>query len=229
MAGHQRLKENEMAEDFTTYTKVDPNGRLAVTAAQITFTALTRNESAYVYKDYTANHFNGNYSFSVDTQFTTNTAGTTSGASIWALSNSVGDRKSITNAAGDEHAVYLAYNNGAPVLNIVEVVGGVAVYGSQFGISLGTTYYLTISRNTAVGTYGTLYCYVYSDSARTTLLGTITYTLTASKSFRYAYGVQTYNDGVTASLSGFAKSPVPKCFSIFGSDIICGSIIRGLP
>ena len=41
-------------EDFTGYTEVDPNTRIAVIASKVTWTALAKNEDAYVYKDFGA-------------------------------------------------------------------------------------------------------------------------------------------------------------------------------
>ena len=39
------------AEDFQTYAEVDPNGRIAVTANEITVTGLTKTEDAHVSLD----------------------------------------------------------------------------------------------------------------------------------------------------------------------------------
>ena len=44
-------------EDFTTYTEADPNNHLSETSSRVTAAALIRNESAYVYKDFGADHF----------------------------------------------------------------------------------------------------------------------------------------------------------------------------
>jgi len=53
-------------QDLTSYTEVDPNSRIAVTANRVTATNLTRNEDAYVYKDMGIDYFAG--SFRIDFQ-----------------------------------------------------------------------------------------------------------------------------------------------------------------
>ena len=56
-----------MAENYTTYTEVDPNSRVVVTSAtQIDFTNLTREENAYVVYDYGALAFVGDFVIDVD-------------------------------------------------------------------------------------------------------------------------------------------------------------------
>jgi hypothetical protein len=59
-----------------------------------------------------------------------------------------------------------------------------------------TNYYVTVKRDESVGTYGTLYCYIYSNLDRSTLVDTLTVTLTEKQNFQYLFGMISY-DGVS--------------------------------
>ena len=48
-------------ENFTEYTEVDPNARISVTKTRVTWTAITRQEEAYVYIDKGVDYFAGNF------------------------------------------------------------------------------------------------------------------------------------------------------------------------
>ncbi|MCL4873868.1 hypothetical protein KJ039_07295 [bacterium] len=63
----------------------------------------------------------------------------------------------------------------------------------------GKIYYLEIERDEAVGTYGTLYCRIYDDEARTNLVDTLSLTLRAAQDLRYVYALNTYESGTSAT------------------------------
>ena len=48
-------------QNFTTFTEVDPNTRISKTATRVTWTDITKPEDAYVYKDMTADYFDGDF------------------------------------------------------------------------------------------------------------------------------------------------------------------------
>jgi hypothetical protein len=183
-----------MTEDFSTYTKVDPNSRFFVDKHQINFTGLPASEAAYLYKDYGANYFSGNFSFNVDVTVAASIASTV--VAVWGLANVLGSVDSLRLSSADEQALIFYQSGSTLTLNLEETVGGTP-HDVTYNITLNRPYYLTIRRDTSVGTYGTLYCDIYSDAARTTLLTTLTRTLTASKSFRYAYAIQSYSTGTS--------------------------------
>jgi hypothetical protein len=175
-------------EDFTTYTKVDPNNHISVTANHIDF-IYRRNEIAYLYKDKGAGHFTDfthlvtikvlalvDYVIPV----------------FWMVSNDLGDQSSLQTGGKTflslEHYCHPISNC---ILQIRECNAGTGYYASN-SISTGTTYYLTIARS---GTAFT--CKAYSDAARTNLLFTLSLTLHSTISFRYIFGCNGWDDFAT--------------------------------
>jgi hypothetical protein len=180
-------------ENFTTYTELDTAGRYAVLAGTITVTGLTRQdgEDERVYKDFTANHFDG-FSHNLDYK-TTALTGAGCGCA-WAIANSI-------------HSNNYWYGNALLALSVFPIGTNLYVsnresqaYSSQ-AITTGTQYYLTISR-AAAGT--TLTLYVYDDAARTSLVASKSVTVTAGNKYRYLFAANGNNDG----LAGTAISAV---------------------
>jgi len=85
------------------------------------------------------------------------------------------------------------YNGIYSHLTLKETNGATDTIDSYTSLSQNTDYYLTLKRDEAIGTYGTLYAYIYSDSARTTLVDTLTVTLTEKQDFRYLFGMISYD------------------------------------
>ncbi len=176
-------------EDLTTYTiSPDPLVYTTVTTDRSSVALLPRSVDELVYSDKGANHFDGDYEHLLDVL-----ADALEGTGIcfaWALTNLVDDAKGIRDASGDYNGLFFLSDD----IYIEECNNGSLTYDS-YNSSLDTTYYLKIKRDEGVGTYGTLYCYVYSDAERTTLLDTLTVTLTEKQDFRYVYVTQSFNDG----------------------------------
>lgn len=78
-------------------------------------------------------------------------------------------------------------------LTLQETNGSSDTTDQSSELSTDTNYYLTINRNESEGTYGKLYCYIYSDSIRSTLVDTLTVTLTEKQDFRYLFGSTSYD------------------------------------
>jgi len=72
--------------------------------------------------------------------------------------------------------------------------------GSQSAqtISQGTQYYNTISRESG-GTTVTMY--IYNNSSRTTLVGSKSVGMTGSRTYRYIFAANSFNDENTATVS----------------------------
>jgi hypothetical protein len=190
-------------EDFTTYTEVDPNSRISKTATRTTFTALTRDEDAYVYYDYTANHFAGDFEHLLTISSDT-TSGDLGDAGLWQMTNALDDRGGLYSA--NEPTLFVSAYFG--VLQLHEYDSPAADYQSaNYSITANTPYYLKIKRDESVGTYGTIYCYVYTDAARTTLVATLSVALhTSKKDYRYV-GVSwsaDYNNA--ANITGYSEN-----------------------
>lgn len=193
-------------EDFTTYTKVDPNSRLTVIPTRVTCTNIIRNESTFLYKDRGAGHFNGDFSHKFAIQLTAHSSLDSPYFIPWMLSNSVGSwgtslassdflTVGITYTGAERDIeLYCRYNNGTTI-EVTDLGNALAI---------GITYYCTISRTGAVVTLR-----VYTDSGRTSLLYTLTATLAGVTAFRYIYGMASRGDATynpTASISGYCEN-----------------------
>ncbi len=187
-----------MIENFLTYPEVDPNNRVAVTSTRVTWAALDRNETAYVASDKGVDYFDGDFVHTVTVNMTALVNG--SYVNAWGLTNELNSFRVIDNTNGDFLSVtLLGLTAGViPTINIYECDGGAVYSDSYTPASLTTLYYLTIVRNEAVGTYGTLYCYIRTGSHTGTLVDTLTLTLhTSTKDFRYVHAVNSDNSTAT--------------------------------
>ncbi len=191
-------------EDFSTFTELDDNSRIAVTSSRVSWAELTIGEDAHVYKDKGVNSFSGNFTHLLTVKMT---GGANDGeAYCWALTNLENTMRAIDVANGDYLSVYLYYYSPNASITIEECDGG-TLHSDSYIINFATPYYLKIVRDESVGTYGTLYCYIYSDSARTTLLHTLTETLNSSKKdYRYLYALNTLGAGTTQNTSGYCEN-----------------------
>ena len=193
-------------ENFLTYTEEDPNNRITITSSTITFASIARNETAYVYSDKGVNHFSGDFEHLLEIN---QTSGLNGGWNYsWFMSNDLGDGATLQTASKS----YLGVNtlntgDTTPNIYLAEVDSGTLYYAGPYVGALNTPYYIKVKRDEAVGTYGKVYCYIYSDSGRTTLLDTLELLMhTSKKDFRYIYGFNTYNDANTYTQSGYTKN-----------------------
>ena len=186
-ANLNNVKASPTYEDFTTYTEVDPNNHLSKTANHIDFKACY-NEDCYLYKDEGANHFGSVWEHKIDVTAIDRYGN--SPAIFMGLANAIDDWAH----AGNEVGVYIYYSNGAASYRIYlfEYYSSTE-YFQAYSISVSTSYYLTIKKD---GT--ALTCKIYSDSARTILLATLSLTLHADESYQYIYAAQTSNMASTA-------------------------------
>lgn len=212
-------------ENFTTYTEVDPNSRVTVTATRVTATAITANEDAYVYKDAGVAHFAGNFEHWLETLIDdVNPAATGQTWGYWGLSNNLDDFKGLYD--GDfELLVLLSAVTSVGVYRwyLREVDSGGNLYQDVWTAANEAAYedtllYWKVIRDESVGTYGTLYAYMYSDAARTVLVDTLQVALHEKMDFRYVFGGWSYdandNDTITAyaqNLDLKEQSVVPLC------------------
>lgn len=192
-------------ENFTTYTEVDTGGYLSETTTRATWDGLTRNVTSYLYYDFGVDYFNGDFEFLFDVNITDRGSGD-NGFVCWiGLANDLGTYKDLVAADKDE-LVCFSYATSNP-LGILECDGGNEYSAGCGSAAAGTTWYMKLKRDESVGTYGTLYLYRYSDSARTSLQGTATLTLHSSKKdFRYLYAVQSFDDGDANYQDGYIEN-----------------------
>lgn len=192
-------------ENFTTYTEVDPNSRISKTAARVTWASLTRAEDAYAYSDKGAAYFDGDFTHYLTLYITSITLGTY--VEIWALMSVVGSVQDVVDVSGDGLKIEARSSDGS-VLNLYasEINGGTEYWSSALVLATSTLYYLKITRDETVGTYGTLYLQVYSDADRTTLLSTATLALHEKVDLQYIYGVQSHGTSGAYPVSGYIQS-----------------------
>ena len=177
-------------ENLTTYTEVDPRSEITVSSSRVTFTN-ARNVACYVYKDFGANFFNGNFVHEFTVSFTSG-SNTWEPFICWQLANSVGPS-------------YLGlfvqmrnYGSGVRILALDP--------NDPININNGGVYYVRVRRDESIGTYGRLYLEVYSDSARTNLVGSKYKDLTAKDDFRYYYAFSSENAGTSYYASGYIEN-----------------------
>lgn len=199
-------------EDFEDYIEEDPNNHINVASAtHVDVDGMTENEDAYLYDDKGADHFT-DFEHLIDVKAISSVGPNGTGGYCWVLANTVDDWRGIYNADGDLLSVLLIYWAPAPSgwrIYLQEVDGG-NYYATYQPITVNTWYYLTIERS---GT--ALTCKVYSDSARTNLLFTLSLTLHAPVTdFQYVYAVQSDNrtqpDTITFDVEKLALQEIPE-------------------
>jgi len=184
-------------EDFTTYTEADPGSDITVTASAITASALdSKDLTSYVYDDKGVDHFDGDFTHTLDFNMGSSSAG---GAYLakWLLGTLIGDVKDYVDASSSCFFTRVFKSEVSPYpsnIAIFERDGGASYNDATYTFSPDTDYYLTVDRDESIGTYGQLRQRVYSDPSRTTLLNTQTLSLHSSKKdFRYIYALSSYD------------------------------------
>jgi hypothetical protein len=207
-------------EDFTTYIEHDPDNCFTVTAPKVDINGQVENLGSYVYKDYGAGSF-GNFTH-------LSTVNATS-ASDWAviffdtLSNEIAAQNNMSNYLG-----LLFYKDYPTTLWLkLEQNAGGSKTSDGYAASFNTTYYLTFQRS---GTLATLK--IYSDSARTTLLTTLSLSVNTT-TYKYVYAILGQAMGYSATFAGYIQDldlqlPVPTVTNSAATDITTtGATLHG--
>lgn len=180
-------------EDLTTYTEVDTSSRLTVTSSSVTVSSLARSETAYVYKDFGADYFAGD--FSVRFQMNVSSvSGELAGIVIGAFGDTLG---TLTDLLGGDcvyiNVLYLSSNLN---FTLAARSGGASQGSDSTVLSTSTDYYFEYTRT---GTSFT--CDIYDDSGYSNLVDSLTLTLGSGDSYRYCYATNcsVYADADTIS------------------------------
>jgi len=191
---------------LTGFTETDPNSKLTVTRDKVLATDLNRDESAYVYRDMGADYFDGDFEFNFEIEATDNPGGSYGQFYVMTLANSVNDFGSIKAASGDMLGIGVATRD--PDWKLTEVVGGTEYSSLLDDVgSQATKYYATFKRDESVGTYGTIYLYLYSDADRTTLVDSTSLALHSKQDFRYLYALQSQDiDNSVQRATGYIQN-----------------------
>lgn len=190
-------------QDYTTYIEVDPNNRITVATNKIDWAGLDRTDDAHVYKDLGVAFFNGDFVHDFHFQVDARQAGTL--MNVWALDNEIGSFIDV--GIDDSFSVALSFPSTNFDINLLEYDVSTQ-YSDFFRVAYfnGINYYLTMERDESIGTFGTLFCFVYSDSARTVLVDTMSIALHGSKKdWQYIYGVQAWNTTTSLTSTGFVE------------------------
>ena len=185
------------SQSTTDYPESDPAGRIELTdATTVTVTTADNDEEFYVARDFTAGYFSGNFELYTQVKCTSNPV-TVGGIGVWAVTNTMDSLRDIDVANGDWLSVWWYQFSGNQHLAVSECNNGTIYTKISTTLSLDTEYYLKIVRDEDVGTFGTIYCYIYSDSSLSTLVDTLTLPLTEKQDFRYLNWVVAYESGET--------------------------------
>ena len=222
----QFCRSTEVAQDLTSgYSETDTGNKFSETASTLTVTALALTDTAILAKDFTASYFSAN----VTVKFTVNVSAGSSPGRVEAVVFTNQAAETITGHNTNSHdylsaeiiigttgfALYIRERNGA-----TETYDDATYEGDTVFFSLSTNYYCTMIRDEAVGTYGTLYLHVYSDSARTVLLGSATLALTEKENFQYFYA--------GCSIGGAAGAQTVTCTVADYKIAISDTVVRGI-
>lgn len=184
--------------DWTTYTESNDSNVLTVAAEQIDFTALTKNSSSTVYADQGVGYFGSTFTHSISFQVTELVASSDSYVGIQALANDV------LPGSGDDPTLIIYVNYDGSFSSdfrrrlFLMIDDGAVDETASSTISLNTTYYLLLDKNNTDTDL-----YIYSDSARTILLDTLTVS-NGSTSYRYNHHgtSKNYTGGTGGSITG---------------------------
>jgi len=179
-------------EDFTTFTEYDLNNHISVdSATKVSWTGISRNEDAWLYKDYGIGHF-GDFEHFTEGLVSAQTA---SGfGMVWAMANIIDETRAQRDSTDKNMDAF--FYGGTPLFYLQTQ----ASQDGSISLSLSTLYYFTIERS---GTTGT--CKIYSDSGRTTLLDTLT-TTTATTTYRYLYPCASENEATVQTSTGYCQN-----------------------
>ena len=191
--------------DYTTFTETDPSNKLTVTSTKIDAAALPEEDIAHVVLDKGAGFFDGDFEHLLEGYVDAATVnGIHSGG--WGVGDHA-NPETTDNTKGDSLFMKLQEESAVAIFTASEHDNS-NTYQDTVSVNKDTLYYLKIVRDEAVGTYGTLYVYVYSDSGRTTLVDTASLALhTSKKDFRYLYGWLNYANEVGAyTFTGYVQN-----------------------
>jgi hypothetical protein len=213
--------------DLTTFTEVDASAYLVPYADCMTITNCRGDVYDGIYKDYTAGYFSAGYTVGCALNLTAFT-------NVFALhqilrlsNNALTASTYDASTTVDAHAVQIVHVSTTTYqLQAVEVTGATK-YASTSTSTLteGVPYWVTLTRDTAVGTYGTLYLKVYNDPTLLSQVGsTVSLTLhdngtPDNVAFRYLHAFCSHAGGgtpanlITGTVGGLTVS-VPTHYTI---------------
>ena len=176
------------AENFNTFLETDPGSVIARTSSRVTWTDMeARQDNSHVSLDKGVAFFDDSFVHTLTISLTASEKAV-SKVFYWAMTNDLDDFQGLLDNSKDGLFLRCTHPNSpdVPVLRLIELdSGSVDSSGTEFNLTAGVIYYLTITRDETIGSFGDLICKIYSDAARTTLLDTLTANLNVKTDFRY--------------------------------------------
>lgn len=223
-------------EDFTTYTETDPNSHISKTSSKVTWTGLSNDEDAYVYKDKDVDHFNGDFVHQFEIEFS-GVSGTPIGVH-WAVANLVNDREAIRlggNMIGFSWEYTAAHGYGFHLFCLDgEIVG--YDWDGWDAESPSTKYYITIQHDWdgGVNSTGRTTAWIRTGSQSGVLQATLIVDRgeDAAATFRYIYACQSCDKEMSTGINGFTENlnlsaSVPPVYKELAGTCAISSTVTG--
>ena len=171
--------------NLLTFTEVDAASKLSVSTFTASATAVDRDEDVLLYKDFGPGHFN---ELNINFEIYQGSSSSDNSIGGMALSNTI---SSVSGFAATDFSVLFIQTAG-PV-NTIYLRRGAGVADDTYVAASNTPYYVTLVR--AINN-DTVQLQIYTDSARTVLVDTLSVAGFGTASWRYGYGFTSYNSAV---------------------------------
>ncbi len=197
-------------ENFTTYTEVDPNGKITVTSSKVSWDNLSRNEEAYVYKSMGSEFFDKDFTHKFKVYFGYYGGGYTCRAAHWAVADVLDDESGWS--LGGANAVSLFQYNYDYRIYLKIYDSGSGTQDSWTGAEPLITYYITITRDRdgGVNNSGRYTAYIctggyYGEGGNLEDMLQVDSQAEAPADYHYIFACNTYNDGNPMYIDGFTE------------------------
>jgi hypothetical protein len=155
-----------VTQDLTTYDETDPNAVWSQTATRNTCASLRRDDISFLSDDMGAGFFGANFEHKIDYKMTANQGRCV--MCIWSVNDGPDSHAGIANGFTTWFHVPSDVAGTNPRTYMTKIVAGALTHDSYLMVSWDDDLYLTHNRTST-----TLTCKIYSDSARTSLLDTL--------------------------------------------------------
>lgn len=185
-------------ENFNLWVENDPDNRIStnVSGSDAIMAALQNAETGLLTDDKGINFFDNDFTH----KFKLNISSGSGLAGWWCVANGL-DPYTVLDNTEDFLHFHNGGGGGAPVVAIAERFSGGVINDVSGNLATNTDYWITIIRDESVGSFGSLTCIIYSDSARTVIVDTIAILLSAKLNLRYIYAIQSRGSAGTTITS----------------------------
>jgi hypothetical protein len=190
-------------EDFTTYTEVDDDGDITITASTVDWDTIDRGAISHVSLDKGASFFGDDYTHEWEAEIQTS-LDNHERVYGWVVSDTLGTRKTHTDSSV-ANALFVEWRtDGTPTpgFRLIECVDGNLIETGTVTISSNTSYFLRIVKTSTTVTLS-----VFTDSARTTHQSgsPVSITLAENNSYNLIYGVMNRGESPGPDANGFTQ------------------------